>query len=154
MRLASRTSVISVVFHLPSLMRLAVSIHDQIQAALGAFEINTASICCQLHTGLSKEDEAALHEQCAPCTPNDTEANRNILQASPRCRIPSGRCLRHREPTWRGMVVQVRGACKSIQRGGLFAFHRKSSPSPRSGSPHRAIFRRCLRLEFAWSRRG
>jgi hypothetical protein len=80
MRLASRTAVVSVVFHIPSLMQLAVSIHDQIQAALGAFEVNMASICCQLHTGLSKEDEAALREQYASCAIDNTKTNRTLFR--------------------------------------------------------------------------
>ncbi|KAG8736718.1 hypothetical protein FRC10_009027 [Ceratobasidium sp. 414] len=66
MRVALPTSVVLVVFHLASLKQLALSIYEQVQATLGSFEINLASICCPLHKPLAAQDEQALREQLAP----------------------------------------------------------------------------------------
>ncbi|KAG9099552.1 hypothetical protein FRC06_005155 [Ceratobasidium sp. 370] len=65
MRLALRSSVVLVVFHISSLRQLALSIYDQILSALCSFEINVASVCTLLHEGLAKENEEELQDQLA-----------------------------------------------------------------------------------------
>lgn len=63
MRSISRTSVVLVVLHLPSLAQLAASIYEQIIASLGAFLLNTAAICSPFTLGVTEEDEAGLMKQ-------------------------------------------------------------------------------------------
>ncbi|KAG9095921.1 hypothetical protein FRC06_009242 [Ceratobasidium sp. 370] len=65
MRLALRSSVVLVIFHISSLRQLALSIYNQILLALGSFEINMASICTLLHEGLAQENEEELQDQLA-----------------------------------------------------------------------------------------
>ncbi|KAG9125774.1 hypothetical protein FRC07_006276 [Ceratobasidium sp. 392] len=65
MKMKPACSVILVVFHIESLTQQAISIYEQIQAALGVFRINVAAFCGFLHGGLSQEDEMELRQQLA-----------------------------------------------------------------------------------------
>jgi hypothetical protein len=65
MRLATPCAVAVVIFCLRDLQELASSIHQQIQASLGAFEMNISTALCYLHQGLSLPDEQALLDQYA-----------------------------------------------------------------------------------------
>lgn len=64
MRLISRTSVVLVVLHLPALERLAVSIYEQIRAALGAFLVSTAAICTPYTMGVTEPEAEGLKNEC------------------------------------------------------------------------------------------
>lgn len=64
MRLVSRTAVVLVVLYLPPLKQLAISIHDQISASLGAFLIGTAYVCSSFAMGISEEDVAGMMKEC------------------------------------------------------------------------------------------
>lgn len=64
MRLISRTSVVLVVLHLPALERLAVSIYEQIRAALGAFLVSTAAVCSPYTLGLTEAEAEGLKKEC------------------------------------------------------------------------------------------
>ncbi|KAG9102124.1 hypothetical protein FS749_015707 [Ceratobasidium sp. UAMH 11750] len=69
MRISPRTAVALVVFHLQSLKDLADSLAQQVQAALGVFEINVATELRLLHHGLGESEAEAIHDELNPEVP-------------------------------------------------------------------------------------
>ncbi|KAG8739115.1 hypothetical protein FRC10_006113 [Ceratobasidium sp. 414] len=69
MRIAPRTAVALVVFYIQSLRDLADSLAQQIQAALGVFEMNVATELRLLHHGLGESEAEEIHNQLVPDAP-------------------------------------------------------------------------------------
>ncbi|QRW09537.1 ATPase [Ceratobasidium sp. AG-Ba] len=69
LRIKSRTSLIVLIFCIASLEQYATALCMQLEAALGVFEVNLATMCTRFEAGITREEECNLLSQLIPNAP-------------------------------------------------------------------------------------